>query len=225
MYAKFDAKSFTKMMDNIIQYSEGFLEGAQLGKRKLMENIGRNAIDAMKEYVDSSARVNPEALQHVYEWYQSGNPNARLFDLYYTVSNLGLSFRSSFRQSVTVARGSTTPFYDKARIMEEGIPVTIKPKKAKALAFDVDGEQVFVRGNVTVSNPGGSLAEGSLERTLEEFIALYFTQAFMNSSSLGRHLSDPTIYKKNLASGSRLGKAKGVETGYRWIANADMEAA
>lgn len=218
----YDSKEFEKLMSGVVSYSIGFLEGARSGKKKFLEGLGKRSIEAMKEYVDISARGNPNALHHIYEWYQTGSPNARLFDLNYTVSNLGLSFRSEFRQSTTVARGSTKPFYDKARIMEEGIPVTIRPVRAKALSFNVDGEQVFVKGPVTVDNPGGPQTERALEKTLEDFINLYFTQAFMLSSDIGSKLFNPIIYKKNLRSGARLGKGKGFETGYRWIANAAL---
>ena len=47
-------------------------------------------------------------------------------------------------QSESTAPGSNEPFYDKARIMEEGIPVTIKEKEAQALllyAFANDAMQ------------------------------------------------------------------------------------
>lgn len=218
-------KEFTKMMNNIVDYSIGFLEGAERGKEKFLHGIGSRAIEAMKEYVDANARMNPQTLHHIYEWYQVGSPSARLFDLNYTVSNLGLSFKSQFRQSTSFARGSTKPFYDKARIMEQGIPVTIRPIKAKALAFDVDGEQVFSKGPVRVAQPGGEATTGALEKTLESFIEVYFSQLFLHSSDIGNRLKNPVIYKKNFAAGSRNGKAKGLETGYRWIANASLEGA
>jgi hypothetical protein len=212
-------------MENIVKYSEGFLQGVKLGKQQFLNSLGKESIEAIKEYVDTMARMNPAALHHIYEWYQTGSPSARLFDLRYTVSNLGLSFRSEFRQSTTVARGSTKPFYDKARIMEEGIPVTIRPTRAKVLSFVDDGEQVFTKGPVTIENPGGSAVQGSFEKTLEEFISVYFTQAFMLSSNIGKYLSSPTVYKKNLPAGARSGKAKGIDTGYRWIANAAIGGA
>ena len=218
-------KEFNKVMNNIVDYSLGFLEGAERGKQKFLNGLGARTIEAMKEYVDATARMNPKAMHHIYEWYQTGSPSARLFDLNYTVSNLGLSFKSEFRQSSTIANGSRKPFYDKARIMEQGIPVTIRPTRAKALAFEVDGKQVFTKGPVTVSNPGGEETQGALEKALESFMELYFSQLFIHSSDIGNKLKNPVIYKKNFAAGSRSGKAKGIETGYRWIANASLEGA
>jgi hypothetical protein len=34
-----------------------------------------------------------------------------------------------------------------------------------------------------------------------------------------KDFENPTAYKKNLKSGAKLGRGKGIETGYRWIAN------
>ena len=219
----YDNKSFAKAMNNIVDYSIGFLRGAELGKQKFLDGLGKISIEAMKEYVDTSARVNPQALHHIYEWYQTGSPAARLYDLSYTVSNLGLSFKSEFRQSTSIAKGSTVPFYNKAKIMEEGIPVTITPVRAKALRFlDDNGDEIFIKGATTVKNPGGQAVQGAFERVLKEFIDVYFTQVFLQSSDIGKYLQKPTIYQKNFAAGSKLGKQKGIETGYRWIANATL---
>lgn len=143
-----------KSLNNIIDYSVGFLDGIQKGKQVFLKNLGKDVTEFLKEYIDASARVNPSRLHHIYEWYQTGSPNARLFDIEYTVSNLGLSFKSTLSQSRTIRNGSRVPFYDKARIMEQGIPVTIMPVEAKVLSFEVDGEQVFTPGPVVVDNPG-----------------------------------------------------------------------
>jgi hypothetical protein len=145
-----------------------------------------------------------------------------LYDLSYTVSGLGLSIKSSFKQSTTIKSGSRVPFYDKANIVENGIPVVIKPTKAKALRFEQDGTEVFTKSPVTVENPGGTAAEKGFEKTLDIFFNRYFTQAFLKASGIGKYLSNPEVYKKNLAAGRRGGKAKGIDTGYRWIANAGV---
>jgi hypothetical protein len=221
MKTRFDSRQFKKDMNNIVDYSIGFLEGVQGGKKMMLDLIGRETIQLLKQYVDSNARVNPQALQHVYEWYQSGYSEARLFDIDYTVSNLGLSVKSTFRQSTTVKDGSRTPFYDKARIMENGIPVTIKPKFAEVLSFDVNGEQVFTRIPVVVKNPGGDV-QGNYEEVFDSFFTRYFTQSFLRTSGLAQYLENPTLYKSNMSAGKRGGKAVGVSTGYRWIANAGV---
>ena len=209
-------------MNNIVQYAIGFLDGVQKGKKILLNNLGQGTIQAMAQYVDVSARGNPAALHHVYEWSQTGSPSARLFDINYTVSNLGLSINSTFRQSRTVRQDSHTPFYNKAKIMEEGIPVTIKPKKSSVLVFTEEGETVFTKSPIVVRNPGGDRVQGSFERTMDEFILRYFKQSFLRASGIYDYINKPTVFKKNIKAGSKVGKSKGVETGFKWIANAKV---
>ena len=222
MRAVFNSNQFKKEMNNIVDYSIGFLEGIQRGKTVFLKTLGLETVELMKEYIDSNARVNPEMLHHVYEWNQTGSPNSRLFDIQYVTSSIGLSFRSTFKQSTSIKNGSRVPFYDKARIMEQGIPVTIIPKRAQALAFEVDGETVFTRQPVEVLNPGGEAAQGGFQKVFDSFFNRFFTQAFLRVSGIAKYLENPVAYKKNLSAGKRGGKIKGYETGYRWIANAGV---
>lgn len=217
----YNDKNFLSDINNILNYTSGFLEGAQRGKQLMFKMVAEKSIEALKEYVDSNARVNPAALQHMYEWYESGSPSARLFDLDYTTSALGLSINSTFRQSTSIKRGSNVPFYDKARIMEEGIPVTIKPVKATKLSFEINGDQIFTNQPVSVKNPGGDLAVGAYERTFKQFFDTYFSQSFLRSSGILSYLNKAEIYKTNFSAGKNLGRSKGVDTGYRWITNID----
>jgi hypothetical protein len=218
---KINDNNLMRDLNNIIDYSFGFLEGINKGKRVFLDNLGKDVAELVKEYIDSSARVNPTRLHHVYEWYETGSPSARLFDIDYTISNLGLSFKSTFSQSRSVKNGSTTAFYDKARIMEDGIPVTIRPVNAKVLNFEIDGEEVFTKGPVVVENPGGD-TQGGFESVMDQFFSQYFTQAFLRKSGALSELENAQIYKNNFASGARQGKRKGIETGYRWIVNAKV---
>ena len=224
MRVSFDTRVFDKDMKNIMDYATGFLEGVQSGKRAFLTNLGSGTAEYLKEFIDANARVNPELLDHVYEWYQTGSPSARLYDIDYTVSNLGLSMKSTFRQSTSIQKGSKVPFYNKAMIMEKGIPVTIKPKSAKVLSFEVDGEQVFTKKPVTVAKPGGPSAQGGFERTFDLFFSSYFSQAFLKSSGVAKVLSDPAVFKKNLKGAKQGGRSLGSQTGYRWIANAGVIA-
>ena len=222
MIVRTNTASFNKEMNNIVQYAFGFLDGVQKGKKVFLQNLGVGTIQAMAQYVDVSARGNPAALHHVYEWSQTGSPSARLFDINYTVSNLGLSINSTFRQSRTVKQDSHTPFYNKAKIMEEGIPVTIKPKRSSVLVFTEEGETVFTKSPIVVRNPGGDRVQGSFERTMDEFILRYFKQSFLRASGIYDYINKPTVFKKNIKAGSKVGKSKGVETGFKWIANAKV---
>lgn len=222
MRTVFDSKSFKKDMNNIMNYSIGFLEGVHRGKTQFLHSVGLETIEILKEFVDANARVNPEMLHHVYEWNLVGSPSARLYDITYTVSGLGLSIKSSFKQSTTIKAGSRVPFYDKANIIENGIPVTIRPTKSKALAFRQNGQDIFSKGPIEVENPGGTAAEKGFEKTMDIFFNRYFTQAFLKSSGIGKYLSNPEAFKKNIGAGKKGGRAKGIQTGYRWIANAGV---
>jgi hypothetical protein len=215
-----NTKSFTKQMNNIIDYSFGFLDGVQKGKSVFLNNLGHGVLTALYDYIDASARSNPRAMHHIYEWMQTGSPEARLYDLSYTVSNLGLSFKSKFTQSQSVSRDSNTPFYDKARIMEQGITVKIAPVRSDVLVFDINGETVFTKKEVTVKDPGGTEVAGSFENAVDEFMLGYFKQSFIRASGLYDYINKPVLYKANVAAGSRMGRAKGVDTGFKWIAPA-----
>jgi hypothetical protein len=217
---RLNQNKFTSDLNNIVQYSLGFLEGVQKGKNLFLNNVGMFTKDLLESFIDSNARSNPQMLHHVYEWYRTGSPAARLFDIEYTVGSAGLSFYSNFKQSQSVKSGSRVPFYNKAIIMEKGIPVTIRPKAAQVLAFEDNGDQVFTKGPVEVVSPGGTQVQGAFEKTLNLFFSKYFTQAFLKTSGIKNYLKNPVVYKKNLPKGRTSGKSVGVSTGYSWIAKA-----
>lgn len=220
----YDARKFKKEMNNIMNYSFGFLDGVQKGKTPFLKSLGVQTVEIMKQFVDSNARVNPEMLHHIYEWNETGSPNARLYDISFTTSNLGLSFKSSFRQSTSIKEGSKVPFYDKARIIEDGIAVTIRPKTSEVLSFEENGETVFTKAPIRVENPGGTEAQGGFERTMDIFFDKYFSQSFLRTSGVAEYLENPVVYKKNLKAGQKRGRSKGVSVGYVWIANAGVGA-
>jgi hypothetical protein len=214
--------NFKKTMNNVIEYSYGFLEGVQSGKKIFLDNIGRGVVQVLGQYIDSEARANSAALHHVYEWYQTGSPQARLFDINYTVSNVGLSINSTLRQSKTLAEDATEPFYNKAKIMENGVPVLIKPKRT-ALRFTAGGEEIFTRKPVMINNPGGEEVQGSFERTFDQFMRFYFTQGFLRASGIFEYIKKPQVFKKNIKAGSKGGRKVGRNTGFKWIINAKVE--
>lgn len=216
--ARFDDREFLKTMNQVVKYAEGFLEGVNVGKKELFETIGENTIEILNSFIDSNARANPQMLHHIYEWYQTGSPNARLFDLEYSTSGGGLTVRSSFRQSTVIKSGSSVPFYDKARIMEQGIPVRIKPVRSEVLRFEDGGEEVFTKKPVDIANPGGDMVNGGFQRVVDSFFNSYFSQAFLQSSGIADILKNPIEFKKNLPRAKTGGKALGYDVGYRWIA-------
>jgi len=219
MRVTINSKKFMRDMDNIMKYSFGFLDGTQNGKTAMYASLAPEIAEMASQYIDANARITPETLHHIYEWHQTGSPQARLFDIDYSISNVGIVFNSSFKQSTTIKNGSNVPFYNKASIMEQGTSVTIKPKKAKVLAFDINGKQIFTPNEVTVENPGGN-TQGQFAKAINDFFSLYFKQSFLTTSGLKKYFSNPMIYKKNLAYGKRTGRYAGLKTGYQWVAKA-----
>jgi hypothetical protein len=211
-----DDTQFKKDMRNIIQYSFGFLEGIKQGVPDFLKGTGASAIESLRQYIDSNARVSPQLLHHVYEWNQAGSPNARLFDIDYIVSGDRVSFMSTFRQSTSIKPGSRVAFYDKARIMEDGMPVTIFPKR-KVLAFESDGETVFTQNPITVSNPGGNVA-GEYERVFNSFFKTYFAQSYLDSAGILAYLNNPADFSMGMS--KRGGRSRGVAVGRNWMAKA-----
>lgn len=219
--AKFEDSKFFLEMTNIVRYAEGFLEGVQAGKPTMLAKAGLSIKNLAEEYIDTMARVDPQSLHHVYEWYQTGSPNARLFNIDYSITNGGLSFNTTFSQSRSVANGASTPFYDKAYIMENGIPITIAPKSSDVLVFeDANGETVFTKSPININNPGGDNVQGSMEETLKTFFTTYLSQSYLSSSGFSKHLENPIDFKVNLTKAKNGGKSAGKQIGYNWIVKA-----
>lgn len=217
----YNNKQFIKEMNNIINYSVGFIDGIGRGKNAMYSTLGPQIAELASQFVDANARVSPQLLHHVYEWQQTGSPQARLFDIDFTVSKLGITFKTSFKQSTSIKDGSNVPFYNKATIMENGIGVTIKPKKAQALRFEIDGQEIYTSREVFVENPGGE-TKGQFENVISNFFGVYFRQSFLQASGLAEHFKYPKVYSKNLNAGKRGGRSVGLRAGYQWVATAGV---
>ena len=213
---KIDDKKLVKDLNNVVAYSIGFLDGVKIGKSKMLANLGAELRELVGEFIDANARVNPQSLHHVYEWYQTGSPAGRLFDIDYNVTVGGLSLNGTLTQSRSIAKNSKEPFYNKASIMEYGVPITISPKSAQALRFEVDGEEVFTKKSVTIQNPGGNV-EGNFQETFRLFFTTYASQALLEVSGLADQLSKPTEFDKNFAAGVRGGRSVGLTAGMKYI--------
>ena len=50
----------------------------------------------------------------------------------------------------------------------------------------------------------------------------YFKQSFLRACGLYDYIQKPTAFKKNIKAGSKAGKNKGIDTGYKWIINAKI---
>lgn len=220
MKITFDAKQFSKEMEAILKYSEGYLDGIQAGKQEFLNRLGKTVKELLEAFVDSQARIDHTRLHHVYEWYREGSPESRLFDISYSVVGGGLTFNSTFSQSRSIARGATEPFYDKARIMEDGLPVIIRPRQSDVLAFEIDGQMVYSKKPIEISHPGGEDVNGSFQNTVNLFFERYLTQSFLMQSGFTSYIESSTDFKANLSSAKSGGYSKGKQIGYNWIVKA-----
>ena len=198
-----DASDFIKAVRNAVTYSQAYI--SEINARKLWFNkeLGQQVVILMAQYIDAQARLNPSALHHVYEPGEVGNESGRLFEFDFAFDERRISINGTFLES----SGGEQPFVDKARIMESGVSVTIEPKDADVLAFDVDGETVFTAGPVFVEHPGGPEVAGSFKEAIDSFMEGYLTQEIINP--LLRRMQTSFEYERNFAAGTRLGAAPG----------------
>lgn len=129
------------------------------------------------EYIDAQARVKPKQLHHVYEWDKIGNAQARLFKLK-RIDSGQLSFKVGyeFQPSKSFARGNENSkrrhvFVEKASVMESGMPLTISPRAAERLVFEVNDYTVFMPkgASVLVAKPGGVAVKNSFQAAHKVF--------------------------------------------------------
>jgi hypothetical protein len=217
---KFESSQFLKEMTNVVNYAEGFVDGAKAGRAKLMDRLGENVSQVIAEYIDSSARANPGRLHHIYEWGRAGDPSERLFEISYRVSGGKVEISSDYRQSQSVSPTSDAPFREKARVMESGQPITVAPVKSDFLTFEVNGEQIFTRNPVTIQNPGGPEVAGSYEATFRSFFESYFKQSYLVSSGLYDNLSRPREFKRGISKAKSGGRSAGYSSGKKWVEGA-----
>lgn len=212
---KFDYKDLENKLNNTVAYSQGFLKGAQIEKVPFTKFLGGYILEAMYKYIDSKARMNPNALHHVYEPGEVGTERGRLFTLSVTPTSRGLTFTGNFKQSVKNSETSNVPFSDKAKIMENGISIVVAPKRSSVLAFEDDGETFFTTEEVYIEHPGGDQVAGSFGRTVEEFFDFYLTSALLEP--IYKDLSKAEEFAQNFAAGSKGGRSVGVRAGRKYL--------
>jgi hypothetical protein len=138
-------------------------------ERSRIQEYGlRNISKYFESYVDHLARLNTAKYHHIYEPGESGNERSRLFKSKISSNKNKAVLEYSFLTS-RVPGESGQVFKSKAFIMESGTPVTITPKRAKSLVFEVDGELVFSKESYVV-NPGGQAVQNSFTETFNTFM-------------------------------------------------------
>jgi len=222
MQSLINTKDLMKQLNNIVEYSNAFVTQAKIQEPKLAKHLSDTSIDAFYEFLDSMARVNPGMLHHVYEWGRVGDPSARLVELQANLAGSRAIITSEFLESRSIQEGSSEPFFEKARIMEAGIPVTIQATDAQALFFEVDGEEFFRAGPIVIENPGGPETRGSFLEAFDKFYNLYFEQVYLKSIQFYDHFGSMHEYKKHFGTAARSGSAASLGKGaaLKWFLTA-----
>ena len=177
---KYVTTDYDKTMRSALSYSEGFLKGVEQYQTYFNLQLAEIVKQAFYKYVDSTARLDPDSLQHVYEWGQVGQSGSRLFQIEAFTGRQSIRFVTEFQQSTSVSPTSTEPFVNKASVMESGSMVTISPPAGGVLAFEGDdGEMVFTSNEVQVDEPGGPQAKGGFAAATRDFFYNYLDKGLL----------------------------------------------
>jgi hypothetical protein len=219
--ARIRGEDVLRMLKNSVEYSDSFMRELKGSQDILNAKVGEESVDAFYDYLDGLARIHPGMLHHVYEWGQVGNPMGRLFDLTMSSNKTSAVITAEFLESDVPSPTSSEPFYDKAQIMEDGITVTINEVEAKALFFEIDGEEFFRSGPIVIANPGGQATRGSFLQAFDEFYGSYFTEVHLKAIRFYKYFSNPKAFETYFGSAVRGGAAsKGRKAALSWIMNA-----
>lgn len=213
--AKFNTVELDSILKNSVEYSYGFLDGIQLEKLEFNRFLGGYVVEALGKFIDVRARVNPEQLHHVYEWEMVGSEKGRLFKFNVNATKTNIKIDGSFLASKTPSPTSNQVFSDKASIMENGISITIEPKKSNVLVFENDGETVFTTNSIFIEHPGGDAVAGSFGETVNTFFNDYFTNALLEP--LIKNLQSAKEFTNNFKAGSKGGRSVGVRAGRQYL--------
>lgn len=203
-----------KILNNAVEYSLGFLQGIEMSKIEFNRMLAGYTTEALGEYIDSKARMNPESLHHVYEWNGVGNSSARLFKITPTAGINSITFSASFIPSKSTSSTSDEPFEQKAEIMEEGVSITVEPRNSDFLVFESDGETVFTNKAITIEYPGGPATVSGFANAVDEFFGYYFTNSIMQG--LLNKLSYPEEFAKFFPGIRSSGRPLGVAAGRKY---------
>jgi hypothetical protein len=210
---KTDMTEFNKTMNQAIGYSRGFLAGVESNELSFNRQLAEVIKEAFYKYLDSTARLDPDRLHHMYEWGQTGVDKARLFRIEAFTGQQSIRFVTEFMQSTSVSPTANEPFVNKADVMESGTTIKISPRGEGPIAFQGDdGEMVFTNEEVTIESPGGNVA-GQFAATAREFFTNYLDQALLRE--LIKDLQNPVEFAQGWSKGMNYGK--GMKQGQRYL--------
>jgi hypothetical protein len=212
---KINAMQLNKTLNNVVDYSEGFLKGIDMKSIEFNNEVANFTHAALNKYIDSQARMNPLRLHHVYEWGKAGNQSSRLFEFDTRVLGRTISFSGKFLPSKSISNTSSEPFVNKANIMENDIQVVIEPKNSDVLVFENNGETVFTTNAIYIDHPGGDEVAGSFGETVSNFFDNYFTNGLLKP--LINKLSTASEFAASFSSGAKSGSNVGIRAGKEYL--------
>ena len=214
---RINSDKIDKVLKNSVAYSLGFLDGAEMNQIRFNMQLGEFIESALYKYIDAKARMSPDSFHHVYEWDQVGNSSARLFEFNSKASKKIISFTGQFLPSKSISLGSSEPFIDKARIMENKISITIEPKNSSVLSFEDDGETIFTSSSIEISNPGGDAVAGSFSSAVDSFFKNYLTVSVLKGTGVLGNLDKANEYSNDFSRGTQAGRSPGVRAGRKYM--------
>lgn len=218
MRLKYDLEEINETIDNMVQYTLGYLDETQASETKLAKKAGEASIQGFYDFLDSMARMHPDMLHHVYEWDMVGDPGGRLYQLKIGGQGKSITINSDFLPSSSRKDAYSSPFVNKAEVMEMGIPVVVEEVNAQSLFFQRDGQEFFRMGPIIIENPGGQEVRGSFLKFFQTFYNEYFETVYLESINFYRHLSSTKEYEKNFASAvKKNGYNDGKKAAAKWI--------
>jgi hypothetical protein len=178
-------------------------------KSRIQEQGLKHIAKYFESYVDHLARMSPEKYHHVYEPGMVGDERGRLFKPSFEKTNKQATLLYSFKQS-RVPGNSGHVFRMKATIMESGTPVQIEAKRAKRLAFEIDGEMIFAKETMVI-NPGGTAVQNSFSKTFNTFMTAKANQVLIDLGFYERIersiLEETKLVLRKISSGTISGMA------------------
>lgn len=153
---KFDVAPFTKTVQQVAKYYTDVVSTLNAAIPIINRGIANDVVSTAYQYFDSMA-ASGNGIEHMYEFGHAGDPSMRLYRITQQAGAAGTVLSYEFIEARVPTPDSDKVFRDKARIMEQGVSVTIRPVDATILAFNVGGEDVFTRGPV-ITTPGKNVA-------------------------------------------------------------------
>lgn len=215
MTIQFDTKDLMKTLQNTVGYGYGYIAGIESERLNFNRRLGNLIVAMLGKYIDTIARLSPERLHHVYEWGETGVESARLFQFNMVPTISTITITGSFLASGSVSASGGQPFTNKAEIMENGIEIIIEPKESSVLAFEADGETVFVNTQVTIEHPGGPEVEGAFGETVDEFLNGYVQSEVIRK--IVKDMETANEFTDSFAQGTRVGASAGKKAGKKYM--------